>query len=67
MMDMETVVPRTCSMCKGTGYMYWGDEENFEVRPCDECDDGSGINEILAADAQDELDLERETNERIIN
>lgn len=37
-MDMETVEPRTCKQCKGTGHMYFGDTEEYDVQPCDACD-----------------------------
>ena len=36
-MDMETVEPRTCQTCHGTGYIFWGDDEEFDVSPCDDC------------------------------
>ena len=36
-MDMETVEPRTCQSCHGTGYHYYGDTEEYDVAPCDEC------------------------------
>lgn len=34
-MDMETVLPRTCTMCRGVGYLYYGDSEEYDVRPCE--------------------------------
>lgn len=37
-MDMETVKPRTCSTCHGTGFLYFGNEEDYEVMTCDECE-----------------------------
>jgi hypothetical protein len=57
MTDMETIEPRTCKTCKGAGYLYFGDEENWDVQPCEDCDDEAGVNYLLAADAQDELDM----------
>lgn len=36
-MDMETVNPRTCKMCHGAGFLFWGDDEEYDVSPCDEC------------------------------
>jgi hypothetical protein len=35
-MDMETVLPRTCTICMGTGVATWYiDEETFEIKECD--------------------------------
>ena len=34
-MDMETVLPRTCQSCRGVGYLYYGDEEEYDVEPCE--------------------------------
>ena len=35
-MDMETVTPRTCTMCYGTGFTKWyKDEDTFELTECD--------------------------------
>lgn len=34
-MDMETVIPKTCQTCHGVGEVYWGNEEDYEVRPCE--------------------------------
>lgn len=36
-MDFETVEPRTCKQCKGTGNIYFGDTEEYDVQPCDAC------------------------------
>lgn len=36
-MDYETVEPRTCQTCKGAGFVYFGDSEEYDVQPCDEC------------------------------
>ena len=62
-MDMETVLPRTCQGCHGRGYIYFGNEDDWDIQPCDECDDESGANYLLAADAQDELELQLEDKE----
>jgi hypothetical protein len=36
MMDMETVNPRTCTMCHGTGIASWYiDDETFESQECE--------------------------------
>jgi len=36
MMDMETVIPRTCSMCYGSGIAMWYlDDDTFETRECE--------------------------------
>lgn len=35
MPDMETLQPRTCKICHGTGYIYYGDSEEFDVEPCE--------------------------------
>jgi hypothetical protein len=32
---------KECSLCYGTGHLYYGDEENFDVTFCDVCD-GTG-------------------------
>lgn len=66
-MDFETIQPRTCQACHGVGFTYWGNKEDYDVRPCDECEDGSGINDILAADELDRIEMEREDFERIID
>jgi len=34
-MDMETVEPRTCQLCYGAGYLYWGNEDIFDAELCD--------------------------------
>jgi hypothetical protein len=35
-MDMETVKPRTCQMCLGTGTVSWYiDDDTFETRECE--------------------------------
>ena len=34
-MDMETVLPRTCQLCNGVGYIYHGDSEEYDIEPCD--------------------------------
>jgi hypothetical protein len=34
-MDMETVNPRTCQLCGGKGYLYYGDNEEYDIEPCD--------------------------------
>ena len=64
MMDMETVLPRTCVKCHGRGYLFFGDSDEWDVQPCEECNDEAGNNNILAADAYDEIELqmEEETN-----
>jgi hypothetical protein len=43
-MDMETVIPRTCEICHGTGVAYWyKDEDTFESDMC-ECQIKGEIN-----------------------
>jgi hypothetical protein len=63
-MDMETILPRTCINCHGQGYLYFGDKEEWDVQPCEDCDDEAGSNYLLAADAYDEMELllEEENN-----
>ena len=34
MMDMETVIPKTCQVCHGTGVLYYGDDNEYDVEPC---------------------------------
>jgi len=35
-MDMETLLPRTCQMCMGTGVaIMYIDEDTYEARPCE--------------------------------
>lgn len=35
-MDMETLKPRTCQMCYGTGKATWAiDNDTFEIKECD--------------------------------
>jgi DnaJ-class molecular chaperone len=38
-MDMEEILPKTCQTCHGTGYIYWGDSEEYDVSPCVDCND----------------------------
>ena len=43
-MDMETLIPRTCGMCHGTGVVKWyKDEDTFETEEC-ECQYKGEIN-----------------------
>jgi hypothetical protein len=35
MMDMETVSPRTCTTCKGSGVMYLGYGGEYDTQPCE--------------------------------
>jgi cytochrome c5 len=41
-MDMETVIPKTCQLCHGTGVTYYGDSDEYDVGPC-ECKLDKGI------------------------
>jgi hypothetical protein len=59
-MDMETVKPLTCSNCHGRGYLFFGDTEEWDVQPCEDCDDEAGANYLLAADAYDQIEMEME-------
>lgn len=59
-MDMEQVLPRTCTECHGRGYLYFGDKEEWDIQPCEECNDEAGSNNILAADAYDEMEIQLE-------
>lgn len=59
-MDMETVIPRTCTTCHGRGYLFFGDKEEWDVQPCEDCDDEAGANYLLAADAHDQIEMEME-------
>lgn len=34
-MDMETVLPRTCKSCNGTGYMYYSSDTEYDVKQCE--------------------------------
>jgi hypothetical protein len=34
-MDMETVLPKTCQICHGTGVLYYGDDQEYDVEPCE--------------------------------
>jgi hypothetical protein len=34
-MDMETVLPKTCQICHGTGVTYHGDDNEYDVEPCE--------------------------------
>jgi hypothetical protein len=62
-MDYETVLPRTCSSCYGRGYLYFGDKQDWDIQPCEDCNDEAGSNNILAADAYDEMELQLEDEE----
>jgi len=35
MMDMETVIPKTCQLCHGTGVTYYGNDSEYDVEPCE--------------------------------
>ena len=63
MMDMETVLPRTCKECYGSGYTAVSFEQEYEVTECATCNDPD--NYLVAADRQDELDMELEDKERL--
>jgi hypothetical protein len=34
-MDMETVLPRTCKLCNGVGYLYYGDSNEYDTEACE--------------------------------
>lgn len=34
-MDFENVKPRTCGLCHGVGFLYYGDDEEYDIAPCD--------------------------------
>ena len=34
-MDFETITPRTCTVCRGTGVLYYGDKEEYDIEPCE--------------------------------
>ena len=59
-MDMETIKPRTCASCHGRGWLFHGNKEEWDVTPCEECDDEAGANYLLAADAYDEIEMKME-------
>jgi len=60
---METILPRTCVVCHGRGYIFQGNSEDWDVTACDACDDEAGANYLLAADAYDEIEMKMEEND----
>jgi len=40
MADMETLLPRTCKLCHGVGFIYYGNSEDFDSEVC-ECKEES--------------------------
>lgn len=62
-MDIETVLPPVCASCHDRGYLYFGNKEDWDIQPCEDCNDDAGINDLLAADAYDEMELQLEDEE----
>ena len=41
MNELKEIIAVACDECNGAGFIFWGDDNNFDVEPCDCVDDGS--------------------------
>lgn len=41
MNELKEIIAVACDECNGAGFIFWGDDNNFDVEPCDCIDDGS--------------------------
>jgi hypothetical protein len=41
MNNLKEIIAVSCDECNGAGFLFWGDDNNFDVEPCDCVDDGS--------------------------
>jgi len=39
--NLKEIIAVACDECNGAGFIFWGDDNNFDVEPCDCVDDGS--------------------------
>ena len=35
MKEYVEIISATCDECGGAGFVFWGDETNYDVEPCD--------------------------------
>jgi hypothetical protein len=38
---IKEIIAVACDECNGAGFIFWGDDNNFDVETCDCVDDGS--------------------------
>ena len=41
-MTLKEIIAVSCDECGGAGFIFWGDENNFDVESC-ECSDGKEL------------------------
>ena len=41
MINLKEIIAVACDECNGAGFIFFGDDNNFDVEPCDCVDDGS--------------------------
>jgi hypothetical protein len=39
--NLKEIIAVACDECNGAGFIFFGDDNNFNVEPCDCVDDGS--------------------------
>ena len=39
--NLKEIIAVSCDECNGAGFIFFGDDNNFDVEPCDCVDDGS--------------------------
>jgi len=39
--NLKEIIAVACDECDGAGFIFFGDNNNFDVEPCDCVDDGS--------------------------
>jgi hypothetical protein len=39
--NLKEIIAVACDECNGAGFIFFGDDNNFDVEPCDCVDDGS--------------------------
>ena len=33
--NLKEIISVACDECNGAGFIFWGDDNNFDVEPCD--------------------------------
>jgi hypothetical protein len=33
--NLKEIIAVACDECNGAGFIFWGDDNNFDVEPCD--------------------------------
>jgi hypothetical protein len=41
MNDLKEIIAVSCDECNGAGFIFWGNDNSFDVEACDCVDDGS--------------------------